>query len=151
MLGKFDGNENYSSSNLLTFNKLQKQPPNVFYETIRSCSLKLRNIHRKTTLLESLLNKVTEGMQLYQKQTSTLAFSCKCEIFKKIYFDEYLQIEILPEIPKFKILHVDFLFLSLLLPRCWSFSINHVKTSENQGVLHNYPKLTREYQCWSLF
>ena len=32
MLGKFDGNENYSSLNLLTFNKLQKQPPNVFYE-----------------------------------------------------------------------------------------------------------------------
>ena len=50
-----------------------------------------------------------------------MAFSCKREIFKNTYFDEYMQIEILPEIPKFKILHVDFLFLSLLLPRLLVF------------------------------
>ena len=33
----------------------QKQPPEVFY--YKSCSSKFRNIHRKTTVLESLLKK----------------------------------------------------------------------------------------------
>ena len=34
----------------------QKQLPEVFYE--KSCSLKFRNIHMKTPVLESLFNKV---------------------------------------------------------------------------------------------
>ena len=32
--------------------------------------LKFRNVHRKTTVLESLLNKI-EGLQLYKEQTPT--------------------------------------------------------------------------------
>ena len=40
--------------------KVQKQPPVVFWK--KKISEKLRNIHRKTSVLESLFNKVT-GLQ----------------------------------------------------------------------------------------
>ena len=72
-----------------------------------------------------------------------MAFSCKCEIFKNTYFDEYLQIEILPEIPKFKILHVDFLFLSLLLPRLLVF---FCKPRENIWKPRCSQKLSKTYK-----
>ena len=45
------------------------------------CSYKFRNIHRKTSVLESLFNKFQAlrpyGLQLYLKETSTQVFSCE--------------------------------------------------------------------------
>ena len=40
---------------MIHFPELQKQPPQVFYQ--ERCSLKFRNIHRKTPVLESLFHK----------------------------------------------------------------------------------------------
>ena len=55
-------------------------------------SQKFRNFHRKTPVLESLLNKVAGlGLQFYQKETSTQVFSCEvCKIFKSTYFEGHL-------------------------------------------------------------
>ena len=56
----------------------------MFHE--KSRSQKFRNIHRKTPVLESFFNKVTD------LQTPTQVFSCEyCEIFKNTYFEEHLQ------------------------------------------------------------
>ena len=50
-----------------------------------------RNIHMKTTVLESLFNKVA-GLQACNKETPTQVFSCEyCEIFKNTYFEERLR------------------------------------------------------------
>ena len=47
--------------------------------------LKIRNIHRKTSVLESLFNKVVY-------LTPTQMFSCEiCEIFKSPFFTEHLR------------------------------------------------------------
>ena len=47
------------------------------------------NIHRKTTVLESLFNKVAgrKACNFIKKETPTQAFSVEyCQIFKKSYF-----------------------------------------------------------------
>ena len=67
-----------------------KQPPEVFCR--KSCSQNLRNIHRKTPVLETLFNKAAGlGLQFYRKEIPTQVFSCKYfEIFKNTYFEERL-------------------------------------------------------------
>ena len=60
--------------------------------SIKKVILKFRNIHKKTTVLESLFNKVT-GFRAYDfiKRYSNTCFSCECcQIFKNIYFEKYL-------------------------------------------------------------
>ena len=52
--------------------KIQKQPPEVFYKKLLLKNKQIQ-IHRKTPLLESLLN------------------SEYCEIFKSTYFEEHLR------------------------------------------------------------
>ena len=46
---------------------------------------RFRNIHKKTHVLKSLLNKERlYGLQIYEKETPTQMFSCKYwEIYKK--------------------------------------------------------------------
>ena len=65
----------------------QKQP---FADILQSgCSKKLRNIHRKTTGLESLFNKVPvlSSLQLYSKVTPAKVFPCEfCKTFKNSFF-----------------------------------------------------------------
>ena len=56
----------------------------------KRCSYKFCNIHRKTVMLESLCGP--SSLQFYQKETSTLMFSCEyCEIFNNTYFEEHLR------------------------------------------------------------
>ena len=62
----------------------------LFYQ---NCSQKFRNIHRKTTVLESLFNKVA-GLHacMFIEKDSNIGFSCvNREIFKNIYFEKYLR------------------------------------------------------------
>ena len=52
---------------------------------------KFRNIHKKTPVLKSLLNK---DLKIYYNETLIQMFSCEyCEIFLRIptYFEEYLR------------------------------------------------------------
>ena len=67
-------------------NTCQKQPfADVFQNR---CLWEFRNIHRKTPVLESLLNKVA-GSQTLLKGTPTLVFSCEyCEIAKNSFFSQ---------------------------------------------------------------
>ena len=54
---------------------LHKQPKDVFYK--KSCSWQFRNIHRKTTVLESLFNTIA-GLQTYYEEflrNATFVFS----------------------------------------------------------------------------
>ena len=61
------------------FNLARRRCPKVF---CKKMFLKLRKIHRKTPVLDSLLIKVGD-LQV---------FSCElCEIFKNTYFEEHLQ------------------------------------------------------------
>ena len=67
----------------------------LFRSGHRRCSVKedFQKFYRKTLVLESLFNKVAgPGLRTYQKETSTLVFSCKInDIFKNIYFQEHLR------------------------------------------------------------
>ena len=56
-------------------------------------SLKFRNIHRKTPVLESVFNNV-RGLKdrNFIKKRLQQVFSCECcEMLKNTYFEEYLQ------------------------------------------------------------
>ena len=71
-------------------NKIQKQPPQVFYKNWRS--EKCRKFHRKAPALESFFNKIA-GLQacLLKKETPTQVFSCEIwDIFKNAYFKKHL-------------------------------------------------------------
>ena len=73
---------------------LQKQPPELLYKrvSIKELFLKIRYIHRKTPVLESLFNKAFIKIKLFIKikQTPIQVFSREyCEIFKNTYFEEH--------------------------------------------------------------
>ena len=71
------------------------------------CSKKFRAIHRKTSVLESFLNKVA-GLKTcnFIKKTLTQSFSCEyCEIFKNKFFIEHLRwLGVIPEKEMFSFL-----------------------------------------------
>ena len=68
--------------------------------------LKVCKFHRKTSVLESLFNKVV-GLQLYYKNAPTQVFSCEiCKIFKNTYFEEHHELLLL------KFLHCHWLDIS---------------------------------------
>ena len=70
---------------------VQKQSPEVFCK--RRGSSEVRKFHRKKTVLASLFDKAAgPGLQLCEKETPRLVFSCEiCEVFKNIYFKEHLR------------------------------------------------------------
>ena len=106
----------YSNMNKTTveaYVQFQKQPPAVFCK--KSCSLKFRKFHRKTPVLESLLNKVA-GLQA-------------CNFIKKglqqrhipVKFAKFLRTHFLKNICERLLLQ----FLSHAWHLCWSlFLIN---------------------------
>ena len=67
-------------------------------------------------MLQSYFNKVgrPEGMQLYQKDTSTQVFSYEiCEISKNTYFEEYLRTTASAFLPKNRKKHLKESFIRL--------------------------------------
>ena len=61
----------------------QKQPPDMFYN--KRCSWKLRKVHRKTSVPESL----------FKNETLVQVFSCEfCEIFKNTILTKQLRVTV---------------------------------------------------------
>ena len=58
--------------------------------------LKFRNIHKKTQMLENLLNKVTDPQTCnFIKESPTQVFSCDyCQIFQKSFFHRTPQVAV---------------------------------------------------------
>ena len=79
-----------SHSNAGSRSQVQKQS---FANAMKNIFLKFRNIHSKTSVLESVFIKVAELHACnFIKVTSTQLFSCEyCKIFKNSFFIEHVQ------------------------------------------------------------
>ena len=60
---------------------------------IKGCPQKFRNIHRTTTVLESLFNKVADlqGCNFFKKRLQHRCFPVNCNLFKNSYSEEHLR------------------------------------------------------------
>ena len=88
------------SGTAIIFNKICRFQSTFFFKrhyrevVVRRCFskfvfLRIRNIHRKTTVLESVFNNVAglKARNFIKKVTPTQVFSCEyCKIFKSGYF-----------------------------------------------------------------
>ena len=81
----------YICHQILDKSKVQKQPPvEIFFKKVKF-SLKIRNIHRKISVLESLFNKVTglQACNFTQKRLQRNLFPVNIANFKNTYFEKH--------------------------------------------------------------
>ena len=112
---------------IITFFETQKQPPEVFYK--RSCFQKCRNTQRKTSVLESLFNKVADrqACNIFKKRFQHSCFPVKIAkflrtpIFVLLYFPQVLIAALWTTIISITSLHLK---LRMLMDRIYATWIN---------------------------